>query len=587
MIREKTTNTSISSIVTADIHSDNNVQNYRREFLSNTGKALIGLFLASEIPIIAQLNVDTNNTKVQSKNYSPSEIDYLISSNQQDIKESEAVIRRGIKELSPVFKYNEKYGSTDKPKLAIRKDFEYKPVDYEPFRFVTAKKDQGYYNILFRLYETSKTLNTIISAVPMDEKERNNALLDLENLLDQSLRGKTYYFNDVDGFKVESTLHLASLIEHIAKEGINKSSHTKKDEFILESAKYYGVINQLRNLAPNMLNVVSEPFIAMNILDKTMRRMLDNYPSVFPNLIIYPDEKQYLSNINVGSNSAANHNSFNDVIKTYAKELWQIILNLGHEYGHVISRIDEHVDTIKASYYQTTFKNMEVYVEQRKGIVERLKELKSETEPTIIEQLNEEIREALQRSDDELSSLNKEMKRINSISIQKTKSAYLYQLEEASAYLFEDIVLNEYTKDNPSLGRLLLKLREWDNHNPDTKKYWGANRFAEELKRLYNGDALSAFIELAYLTDEKKINKYIEMLKPHNATFDEFNRGVIQEVVIKRKKAEIDKRISVESAKIGKIKDWNEPIRNTYIERIKETQRNLAQLYVQYLDYLY
>ena len=180
------------------------------------------------------------------------------------------------------------------------------------------------------------------------------------------------------------------------------------------------------------------------------------------------------------------------------------------------------------------------------------------------------------------------MRRLNSIKTPKNRLEYLDQLEEASAYLFQDIAITEYARDNPKLGKLLLQLRDWHTNNPHEKLHWAGYRFAEELKEIHNGDALSAFKELAYLRDEEKIKKFAEMLKPHNASYNEFWMITnTQAQQIKRMKSQTDKKISSVSSQLKKIVNLDESIRGIWIDKIKEYQKRVAGLYVGYVNYLY
>lgn len=93
------------------------------------------------------------------------------------------------------------------------------------------------------------------------------------------------------------------------------------------------------------------------------------------------------------------------------------------------------------------------------------------------------------------------------------------QLDEASAYLFQDLLLRETFKDHPEVMQLVGRVRDYSNGTSQQDvEHTGAYLFAEEVLQCYGGDSMAALNELAFLTDGNKLKEYEERITALNSS---------------------------------------------------------------------
>jgi hypothetical protein len=187
------------------------------------------------------------------------------------------------------------------------------------------------------------------------------------------------------------------------------------------------------------------------------------------------------------------HSSYKHTIYSYSQPLHTLIGIYAHELGHpgILSetaRELSHLQWATAHYDQVRItcaqiEHIEELLERSLSLDKVSASLSKERVAlvtTLIDLLQFEARQ-------------KELLAARTGAIDSDGFDILSQLDEAGAWLMQDILLNEFAHRNPAIGVVLLRMRDRECSPYSDGDHWPGYRFAETLKAKMGGDSVAAY----------------------------------------------------------------------------------------------
>lgn len=472
-------------------------------------------------------------------------------------------------------RYLKKYGDSSNPKVGINPQYGFKPFDYEPVDIKPVIKSAEYFDTVIELYESANILLNDLLLFRTSYGDLNTELLiELNALLGHSAVARTYII-DKNGtqFKADSPDKVASLAIVLAQAETQLSDMSAFSLF-----EYGSIFDEIKRRQPSMLTIVANAGALNSTLDSLINGIVYGYKQASPQIVVHKNSEEF-AKVSGNTSIGAFHRLLTDTIETYPKEFVLHICDLAHEYGHVLSLSRELSILEQASVARERITDMETLVNMRFQLIQKLRNLQSNLQSLNLQYTSPEITEGIK---DDLMSVNVFARGIRAY-LPNPIQAYLPELEETAAHLFQDIALNEYAHRNPSIGALILRLRDVRSFGQD-RRHYGAYKLASELKDQFGGDSLVAFKEVFHITNADKTRDYGVAIEQYTQRM--FGQSPLTETLTG---IDIVVRMLAAEEKVDQLaNDWSSKPTQEYKakaeRRIQDTQKRFANLFRKYLS---
>ncbi len=513
--------------------------------------------------------------------FSDAEIDKRISELESSLKAMERHIAPDseLEKLSSIKSNFEGEGR----KLCLNPDYSFRPAEIKRHVFSDKKKDEAFFDVVIGMYEVSYKL--VADFEDLADIGIKLSTPDLEDLMNRENLRKSHSTSIKSSFNVDSPESLARLASAVSSQEIHLSD---EEVYFFDGMVYFAALKSLQKEFPEML-VNDDGKKAVGFLDGILKRILKDYPDGGPEVVFYGTAEEFKNNLKKEQNATACYNSIENKITSYPKEFRKMIDALAHEYGHAVSRISARKIEGKVDPYIEVLNGFKYAVQRKRDLISYLQFMKSvpSDERTFRSKLFMENFDKLK--DDELQ-LNLQL-----ISYRLDSTMELFDdrktpVDEASAYLFRDIVFNEIAHDNPRLGELLINLSEMENKMRSSDAHYKGVLLADKLKKKHNGNALAAYRKLIAAPDS------FESLVDGKSVLDNLTENINLNFVVSDKLEAAMKNIEDYFSNWGFVasKVRRQEVLSaedkSLIEKRKqafiENQKTLSSLYQKYLDYL-
>jgi hypothetical protein len=400
----------------------------------------------------------------------------------------------------------EKYGCLDKPELTLDQTLEFSPIDYGATGIEQVTKDANYAETLVALYEAIQLL--IVDLNYLRENVFNNPnmpdlLPNLQALLEEPV-AKPYYLGEGAPLDFHSLDLIDLLVDYIAGTDVEL---LYQPSITFDIEELYFVQDEFRKLSPHFVREVSDEDAIHGIIDDLLEGVVTGYKGNLPNIVVHPkDEFNEAAKQDTGSARAAAYFHFvTDSLNFSQKGFFYHMFELAHEPGHLLARpgLSRYFEIWDAAKKDLDF--MDNLVTGRSELVGKIGEYQSVTDPTLRQALSTQIQssyDAMKRLEGEAVDIRERFEERAS----NQPNLDYKPVDEAAAYLFQDIVLNNYAKKDLEAAKLLLRLRD-ANYRDHSQEHYSGYQLARKLKRKHNGNSLDAFNEIVAMTDPSDINR--------------------------------------------------------------------------------
>src|SRR3989338_2981011 len=361
-------------------------------------------------------------------------VEEIISIVEQSIEQRNALLEKPLTMLETIEK---KYGNSDKPLVYIRNDFVYKPADISPL-FCNVPKDEKHKQILLELVEHVTTLRHlgITTEVTQQLEDRLNRM-GLRTLLDP-----------------EKKLSAVDLVYALAKKEIMDFYDSK-----FWYTDHTRLAKATERAAPHLEMSVTDHEIGLEVLNPIFSDVLVGYPDRWPTwqYLLNEEYSNRLKRIKSTPDTIVEgfHDPASDeLVLGGPKSLQRLILTIAHEAGHVVAPIGEA--------------KLHEMLEREVNKTKFLERLHTEYKQLIGDAHDGKFKEAVQSKreiDRRFMIYNMGQQFLDTMSELRLESDKIfgesigYGPEEASAYLFQGIIINELAKRDPHLGSVLWHRR--------------------------------------------------------------------------------------------------------------------------------
>ncbi len=378
-------------------------------------------------------------------------------------------------------KYESKYGTIQNPTLRIRSDYQQPAYNPKRHDIPLVEKDEQYDESLFA---GSKSMNELISLLKTYAKTANKGVSDTMLPALESLRNNDKRLPHTFHYGGDTPIEAESLEEYLTMMKLIFDADSKfiDSEFtILDVQKRYELIETLRRDYPELLRTDYTVDDIHNALSPALLKIYDGYPDVFPRLELDPDLSTMQARVGGedSQHTAAFHDPANDVIHLAGDTpFYQQLIAYCHEAGHPFARTSEE------------YRFHPLRTEEDLSLIDSSIELIQNIMPALAylrEYQNAELQKRVLDVTSLLAvSLSQMAHRGTSRDILKgiDPTEVHSQIDEAVAYLMQEILLSEMCKDDTSLADILMQLRDIENRlsHIDVAHY-GSYRYAEQYAR--------------------------------------------------------------------------------------------------------
>ncbi|MBS3176099.1 hypothetical protein J4457_02580 [Candidatus Woesearchaeota archaeon] len=526
--------------------------------------------------------------------FSPERIKKLINSLEKSIEKDRLSIDEVRKKTEESFtfrkKYLLKYGTSEKPVLGIRDDYTFEPIEYEPFPFVQVNKDQEYLDLLAQMAELTNIIRVddlrLFQFLGLKDYKKLS-FAPLEELIGEESFQREHYFKPGEAWVVDSPTRLVAFLETVSNEELYNFDEPHYN--FLNNCAYRALLTRIQQADPELQKTIGDTSKVAALLAPYARKVIAGHDTAWPTLVVHPDNETFLaSSTGIPDNAVAFHNVVADTIETFAKPGYEHLFDLSHEYGHPIGRTSENAKLSSINKLEECITYAEKCITDKREIVDRLKLLQKESDPAKKKELEQEIERELftirlRAFADNLGVTSKTLSSLD----EKTEENIHNQLDEAVAYLTQDILFQEYARANPAIGRLLLQYRDFHTSVIAEVSHYGAFALAKELKAKHQEDSVAALQEIVQVSDEAQIKVYENKIRSYN---EQISRDMLLGIDFGRMGASDNVRAAIDRNLDALKMEWEEkrddPEHLVQAKtRFLENQKRLVDLYKRFMKY--
>ncbi|MCB0317799.1 MAG: hypothetical protein KDD56_03520 [Bdellovibrionales bacterium] len=413
-----------------------------------------------------------------------------------------------------------KYGAAGKPKFILNPDIEVKSVEYDSTALTHPRKDTEYRRLASEVYLEAASLSVYILAFfrnSEDEPNITDLLPNISKLFDHPIIEP-----------VVKTGDFSKLLRLLVESGNFEFRSFRNPNSFFDMLADQADLNQISEAYPELMIENESVEILLSKIEPILREYFTGFPESFPKLVISHSSEDLDPTGNAASSGVSGcHFPLLDKIVICESNLISQILVLSHEIGHIIDRSRER-EIIGISKKFDDIERYETEIEEL-----ALKGIKFCDELDLICESLDENSPAIHRLSNIFLQLHALLESYNTFCKETSKNVVLCNenelhtgslIEEASAYVCQDLILNVFLEEYPKIRDAVFRIRDRASRLSQADHH-GSFAFARKTIDIdFNRDPVAALNYLIASKSPSELEEIRDSIIEYNSN-DGISRG--------------------------------------------------------------